>query len=64
MTSKPNSVKVAYDFDPEVKHRLATLKADLRRRGIAATETNILEALVTEVKLVALARLVKRHLGT
>ena len=58
MGSKPNSVKVAYDFDAEVKYRLATLKADLRRRGVAATETNILEALVTEAKFETLARLV------
>lgn len=64
MASKAESVKVGFDFDPEVKYRLATLKAELRRRDIAATETGILEVLVTEAKLETLARLYKRYLDT
>jgi hypothetical protein len=64
MASKPNSVKVAFDFDPKLKHRLSMLKADLRLRGIAATETGILEVLVSEVKAESLARAYRRYLGT
>jgi hypothetical protein len=61
MPSKAHSVKVAYDIDPAVKHKLATMRADLRLRGIAATETGILEILVTEAKLETLARLYRRY---
>jgi hypothetical protein len=64
MASKPNTIKTAYDFDPAIKHRLATLKADLRLKGIAATETGILELLVSEAKLESLARLYRRYLDT
>jgi hypothetical protein len=63
MASKSGSVKVAFDFDPEVKFQLATFKAELRRRGIAATETGILAVLLSEAKLDALARAYKRYLG-
>ncbi|HEY1978218.1 MAG TPA: hypothetical protein VGG89_16820 [Candidatus Baltobacteraceae bacterium] len=59
MTAK-KTVKVAYDFDTEVKFKLASLKAELRRRGIAATETCILEALVREAKVDAVARAYRR----
>ena len=54
--------KVAYDIDSEIKFKLATLKAELRRRGIAATETGILEVLVSEAKSETLARSYKRYL--
>ncbi len=64
MPSKRDSVKVAFDFDPEVKYKLTILKAELRRKGIAATETGILEALVSEVKLDSLARAYRRYLDT
>lgn len=63
MPSKSGSVKTAYDFDPKVKHKLAMLKADLRLRGIAASETGIVEVLVSEAKLESLARLYRRYLG-
>jgi hypothetical protein len=64
MASKSGSVKTAYDFDPRVKHKLAMLKADLRLKGIAASETGIIELLVTEAKLESLARLYRRYPGT
>lgn len=64
MASKSNSVKVAFDFDPKLKHRLAMLKADLRLRGIPATETGVLEVLVGEAKLEGLARAYRRYLDT
>jgi hypothetical protein len=64
MASKSGSVKVAFDFDPRIKHKLALLKADLRLRGIAATETGILEVLITQAKLDGLARSYRRYLDT
>lgn len=64
MASKEGTVKVAFDFDPEVKFKLATFKAELRRRGIAASETGILEVLVGNATLEGLARAYKRYLET
>jgi hypothetical protein len=60
--SKPNTVKTAYDFAPEVKHKLSTLKADLRLKGIPATETGIISVLVEGAKLESLTRLYRRTL--
>lgn len=39
-------VKATFEISHEAKFRLATLKAELRRRGYAATEANIVEALI------------------
>jgi hypothetical protein len=64
MTSKSRTVKVAYDLDAAVKHKLAMLKADLRLKGIAASETGIIELLVIEAKLEPLSRLYRRSLGS
>jgi len=64
MASKGGSVKVAFDFDPDVKHTLALLKADLRLRGIKATETGILEVLVGNARLDSLARAYRKYLDT
>jgi hypothetical protein len=50
MPSKKGSVKVAYDFTPEAKYNLARLKAELRYKGIPATETGILEVLLNDAE--------------
>ena len=63
MASKKDSVKVAYDFNPDTKYDLTVLKAELRHRGIAATETGILEVLVAYADLERLARSYKEYLG-
>jgi hypothetical protein len=44
--SKKGSVKASYDFTPEAKFNLARLKAELRYKGVPATETGILEVLL------------------
>lgn len=63
MASKKGSVKVAYDFSPDTKYDLTMLKAELRHKGIPATETGILEVLVANVNLDALARAYRKYLG-
>ncbi len=63
MASKKNTVKVAYDLAPEAKHTLAVLKADLRLKGIAATETGILEVLIGLADVRRLAAEYRRYLG-
>lgn len=50
MPSKKGSVKASYDFTPEAKHKLSTLRADLRYAGVKATETGILEVLIAGAK--------------
>ena len=44
--AKPTKVKVAYDMSALAKHKLATLKANLRLKGYTATEIGILELLI------------------
>jgi hypothetical protein len=56
MPSQKKTVKVGFDFDPDAKFKLATLKAELRRRGVPATETRILELLIGRAKPDAVAR--------
>lgn len=43
-------IKSTFELSAEAKHRLATLKADLRMRGIPATEAAIVEALILAAK--------------
>lgn len=57
------TVKVAYDLDLRAKHRLSVLKADLRLKGIAATETGILEVLIEAADPSRLATLYRKYLG-
>lgn len=38
--------KTSFSLSPDAKYMLTSLKADLRRRGHAATESAILEALI------------------
>ena len=57
------TVKVAYDLDPRAKHKLSVLKADLRLKGIPATETRILEVLIEAADPSRLATLYRKHLG-
>jgi len=64
MANKPMTVKVSYDLDTEVKRKLAIFKAELRAKGIAATETGILEVLVTDAKVETLARSYRRWLDS
>ena len=59
----PRTVKVAYDLSIEAKHKLATLKADLRLKGIPATETGVLEVLLDRAEVRTLASQYKRFLG-
>lgn len=63
MPSKKGSVKVAYDFSPEAKYNLTTLKAELRFKGIPATETGILEVLLNEADAETLVRPYREYLG-
>jgi hypothetical protein len=64
MPSKPNSAKISLDLDPHLKHKLGVLKADLRLQGLPATETLIIELLLSEAKTSTIARLLRRHLDT
>lgn len=57
------TVKVAYDLDADTKYNLTILKAELRRKGIPATETGILEVLVDGADINMLARAYRKHLG-
>lgn len=41
-------VKATFELDPQVKLKLATMKAELRAKGIPATEAAIVEALIDE----------------
>jgi hypothetical protein len=50
MPSKKGTVKVSYDFSREAKFNVARLKAELRYKGVAATETGILEVLLNEAE--------------
>jgi len=50
MASKKGSVKASYDFTREAKYNLTQLKAELRYRGVPATETGILEVLLNEAE--------------
>jgi hypothetical protein len=64
MPSKKGSVKATYDFTPEAKFNLARLKAELRYRGIPATETGILEVLLNDAEPDdRLIRAYRRYLG-
>ena len=57
-------MKVAYDFSPEAKFNLTRLKAELRYKGVAATETGILEVLLNDAKADDhLIRAYRRYLG-
>lgn len=44
----------------ESKHKLSTLKADLRLRGLSVTESEIVDGLVTATSTDALARMFKK----
>lgn len=50
MPSKKGSVKATFDFSPEAKYNLARLKAELRYKGLPATETGILEVLLNDAE--------------
>jgi hypothetical protein len=63
MPSKKRSVKVGFDFNPDSKFKLATLKAELRHRGVPATETGILELLIARAKPDAIARAWRKEFG-
>lgn len=56
MATKKKSVKVGFDFTLDAKFQLASLKAELRHRGVPATETGILELLIARAKPDTLAR--------
>lgn len=61
VASKKGSVKVAYDLRPDVKHRLSVLKADLRLRGLPATETGIIEVLIETASQDGLYRALRKR---
>jgi hypothetical protein len=64
MASKKGTVKVAYDFSHEAKYNLTRLKAELRYKGIPATETGLLEVLVADAEPDdRLIRAYRRYLG-
>lgn len=42
----PPKEKTSFSLSPDAKFKLATLKANLRRRGYPATESGIVEALI------------------
>lgn len=64
MPSKKGTIKATYDFTPEAKFNLARLKAELRYRGIPATETGILEVLLNGAEADdRLMRAYRRYLG-
>lgn len=41
-----DKIKSTFELSPQAKHRLAMLKADMRIKGLPATEAAIVEALV------------------
>ena len=57
----PRKRKTSYDFDAEAKHRLESLKSDLRREGYSASETAILEVLIRGAKVAELKKHFERH---
>ena len=63
MPSKARSVKVGFDFNPDSEFKLGTHKAELRHRGLPATETGILELLIARAKPDALARAWREEFG-
>ena len=48
MPSKKGSVKATFDLSPEARYNLTRLKAELRYKGVPATETGILEVLLND----------------
>lgn len=64
MPSQKKTVKVGFDFTLDAKFQLASLKAELRHRGVPATETGILELLVARAKPDALARAWREDFGS
>jgi len=51
--------KTSISLLPEAKYRLSTLKAELRRKGQAVSESEILESLILHTDAATVARLVK-----
>lgn len=63
MPSKPGSVKLTFDLDPEVRFALMLLKEKLRLKGIPATATGVIEVLVKEANVDSLARAYRRYIA-
>jgi len=53
------SKKTSVSVKPETKFKLATLKAELRRQGLRASESDVIEALIDEADASKAARLLK-----
>jgi hypothetical protein len=63
-TVKPRSVnteraKTSVSLLPQVKYKLATLKAELRLKGLSVSESDVMEALIVDADAGTLARLLK-----
>lgn len=63
-TGKPKPIdtertKTSVSLVPDAKYKLAHLKAQLRRDGLAVTESEVLEALIMHTDVTTLARLLK-----
>lgn len=57
-----DKVKATFELDPQVKLKLAMMKAELRAKGVPATEAAIVEALIDSANPSAVSRLVKGRL--
>jgi hypothetical protein len=63
-TAKPHSVntdraKTSISLTPQAKYKLATLKAELRLKGLSVSESDVMEALIVNADAGTLARLLK-----
>ena len=63
-TVKPPSVntdrtKTSVSLHPQVKYKLASLKAELRLKGLSVSESDVMEALIMNTDTAAVARLLK-----
>lgn len=55
--------RVTYDLTPEAKHKLASMKNDLRLQGYRVTERAIILALISAANLETIVRLLKPSQG-
>jgi hypothetical protein len=57
---KPAKTKTSLMLLSETKHKLSTLKADLRLRGVAVTESEVVDTLIGMTSTDSLARILKK----
>jgi hypothetical protein len=60
LLKKTAKTKTSLMLASESKHKLSTLKADLRLRGLRVTESEIVDGLITATSADALTRMLKK----